>query len=79
MTAGIAVHRELCFKLGRLFAAAAAEAMFGFFAEATTRRIKIDGVEISDAAWFSPRQLPSLPPPYTISRDLIETHLARWR
>jgi len=53
--------------------------MFGFFAEATTRRIKIDGVEISDAAWFSPRQLPSLPPPYTISRDLIETHLARWR
>jgi len=53
--------------------------MFGFFAEATTRRIKIDGVEISDAAWFSPRQLPSLPPPYSISRDLIETHLARWR
>mgnify|MGYP000200375092 CR=1 FL=1 len=27
MTAGIAVHRELCFKLGRLFAEAAAEAM----------------------------------------------------
>ncbi len=53
--------------------------MFGYFAEATTRRIRIDGVEISDAAWFSPRQLPSLPPPYSISRELIETHLARWR
>lgn len=53
--------------------------MFGFFAEATTRRIRIDGVEISDAAWFSPRQLPALPPPYSISRELIETHLSRWR
>lgn len=53
--------------------------MLGYFAEATTQRIMIDGVEISDAAWFSPRQLPALPPPYSISRDLIETHLARWR
>ncbi|MGM0542309.1 MAG: NAD(+) diphosphatase [Pseudomonadota bacterium] len=53
--------------------------MLGFFAEATTRRIRIDGVEISDAAWFSPRQLPVLPPVYSISRELIETHLARWR
>ncbi|MCP1312777.1 MULTISPECIES: NAD(+) diphosphatase [unclassified Halomonas] len=53
--------------------------MLGYFAEATTRRIVIDGVEISDAAWFSPRTLPSLPPTYSISRDLIETHLARVR
>ncbi|MCO7245273.1 NAD(+) diphosphatase [Halomonas sp. Mc5H-6] len=53
--------------------------MLGFFAEATTRRIRIDGVEISDAAWFSPRQLPTLPPTYSISRELIETHLKRWR
>ncbi|MFG6666614.1 NAD(+) diphosphatase [Halomonas sp. HNIBRBA4712] len=53
--------------------------MLGYFAEATTRRIRIDGVEISDAAWFSPRKLPALPPAFSISRELIETHLARVR
>ncbi|MFG6177234.1 NAD(+) diphosphatase [Halomonas sp. THAF12] len=50
--------------------------MFGYFAEAASRRIRIDGHEIADAAWFSPRRLPQLPPPYSISRALIETHLA---
>lgn len=49
--------------------------MLGFFAEAASRRIVIDGIEIADAAWFSPRRLPQLPPPYSISRALIETHL----
>ncbi|WP_447926114.1 MULTISPECIES: NAD(+) diphosphatase [unclassified Vreelandella] len=53
--------------------------MLGYFAEATTRRIHIDGVEISDAAWFSPRKPPALPPAYSISRELIETHLAKFR
>ncbi|RCV87514.1 NAD(+) diphosphatase [Billgrantia montanilacus] len=50
--------------------------MLGFFAEAASRRIRIDGVEIADAAWFMPQRLPQLPPPYSISRALIETHLA---
>ncbi|HBA00323.1 MAG TPA: NAD(+) diphosphatase, partial [Halomonas sp.] len=27
----------------------------------------------------SPRQLPALPPPFSISRDLVETHLEKWR
>lgn len=49
--------------------------MLGFFAEAASRRIRIDGVEIADAAWFTPRRLPQLPPPYSISRALIEAHL----
>ncbi|MGM0534971.1 MAG: NAD(+) diphosphatase [Pseudomonadota bacterium] len=49
--------------------------MLGFFAEAASRRIRIDGIEIADAAWFSPRRLPQLPPLYSISRALIETHL----
>lgn len=53
--------------------------MLGFFAEAASRRIRIDEVEISDAAWFTPRHLPQLPPPYSISRELIETHLAAVR
>lgn len=50
--------------------------MLGYFAEAASRRIRIDGHEISDAAWYSPRRLPQLPPPHSISRALIETHLA---
>ncbi|WP_372613899.1 NAD(+) diphosphatase [Halomonas sp.] len=50
--------------------------MLGYFAEAASRRIQIDGVEIVDAAWFTPRQLPQLPPPYSISSALIRTHLA---
>ncbi|MDX5376257.1 MAG: NAD(+) diphosphatase [Halomonas sp.] len=50
--------------------------MLGFFAEAASRRIRIDGIEIADAAWFHPKRLPQLPPPYSISRALIETHLA---
>lgn len=49
--------------------------MLGFFAEAEERRIRIDGMEIVDAAWFSPRKLPQLPPPFSISRALIEAHL----
>lgn len=49
--------------------------MLGFFAEAASRRIRIDGVEIADAAWFTPRRLPQLPPAYSISRALIEAHL----
>ncbi|KAA0013530.1 NAD(+) diphosphatase [Billgrantia pellis] len=50
--------------------------MLGFFAEAASRHIRIDGVEIADAAWFLPGKLPQLPPLYSISRALIETHLA---
>ncbi|WP_251978149.1 NAD(+) diphosphatase [Salinicola avicenniae] len=48
--------------------------MMGFFAEAASRRIRIDGEEIVDAAWFTPERLPQLPPVYSISRQLIETH-----
>ena len=51
--------------------------MLGFFAEASTRRIRIDGIEIADAAWFLPSRLPQLPPPYSISRALIESHIAQ--
>ncbi|MGM8849113.1 NAD(+) diphosphatase [Salinicola halophyticus] len=48
--------------------------MMGFFAEAASRRIRIDGEEIVDAAWFRPQKLPQLPPVYSISRQLIDTH-----
>lgn len=81
-----AVHREVFEEVGvtvgrvRYFRSQAwpfpHALMLGFFAEAASRRIRIDGVEIEDAAWFTPSRLPQLPPPYSISRALIETHLA---
>ncbi|WP_136246738.1 NAD(+) diphosphatase [Halomonas borealis] len=81
-----AVHREVFEEVGvtvgrlRYFQSQAwpfpHSLMLGYFAEAASRRIRIDGHEISDAAWFSPRQLPQLPPAYSISRALIDTHLA---
>jgi len=36
-----------------------------------------DGVEIVDARWFEPSDLPSLPPPASIARRLIDAWLAR--
>ncbi|QFT85135.1 NADH pyrophosphatase [Halomonas sp. THAF12] len=81
-----AVHREVFEEVGltvgrlRYFQSQAwpfpHSLMLGYFAEAASRRIRIDGHEISDAAWYSPRRLPQLPPPHSISRALIETHLA---
>lgn len=53
--------------------------MLGYLVEAASRRIRIDDHEIEDAAWFSPRKLPQLPPLYSISRELIELHLAEVR
>ncbi|MDN3555039.1 NAD(+) diphosphatase [Halomonas maura] len=75
------IHEEVGLTVGRLryFRSQAwpfpHSLMLGFFAEAASRRIRIDGEEISDAAWFSPTRLPQLPPLYSISRALIETHL----
>ncbi|WP_227370608.1 NAD(+) diphosphatase [Halomonas sp. M20] len=87
-TAEDAVHREIYEEVGltvRNLSYYRSQAwpfphslMLGFFAEAATRRIRIDGIEIADAAWYTPRRLPQLPPPYSISRALIETHLKRY-
>lgn len=49
--------------------------MLGYFAEAASRDIRIDDREIADAAWFLPEELPELPPTFSISRQLIDTHL----
>lgn len=86
-TAEEAVHREIFEEVGLTVGRIAYfrsqswpfphALMLGFFAEAAERRIRVDGVEIADAAWFSPRKLPQLPTPYSISRTLIETHLRR--
>jgi NAD+ diphosphatase len=44
----------------------------GFTARHESGEIKVDGIEIGDAGWFSPDKLPPIPPPYTISRRLID-------
>ncbi|MGQ7249581.1 NAD(+) diphosphatase [Halomonas sp. V046] len=79
------VHEEVGLTLGRLrYVRSQAwpfphSLMLGYLVEAASRRIVIDGREIQDAAWFSPRKLPQLPPLYSISRELIELHLAEVR
>lgn len=49
--------------------------MMGFYAEAASRDIHIDGIEIEAADWFTADQLPGLPPSYSISSALIENFL----
>ncbi|MBI2509509.1 MAG: NAD(+) diphosphatase [Betaproteobacteria bacterium] len=47
--------------------------MIAFTAEYAGGEIRPDGVEIEEARWFEPDQLPKLPPPISISRRLIDT------
>ncbi|MFC0268346.1 NAD(+) diphosphatase [Kushneria aurantia] len=49
--------------------------MLGFYAEAASRELRVDGVEIEAADWFDANTLPGLPPSYSISRGLIENFL----
>ena len=47
--------------------------MIAFTAEYAGGEIRPDGVEIEEARWFDPGELPKLPPPISISRRLIDT------
>lgn len=49
--------------------------MLGFTAQAASREIIIDGIEIEAANWFSVDDLPELPPKGAISRWLIDQHV----
>ena len=51
--------------------------MIGFEATWGAGEIEIDGVEIVDAHWYRPDDLPTLPPPLSIARTLIDAWLAR--
>jgi NAD+ diphosphatase len=51
--------------------------MIAFTAEYAGGEIRPDGVEIEEAHWFEPDQLPKLPPPISISRRLIDTIAGR--
>lgn len=48
--------------------------MVGFEADWASGDIRPDGVEIIDAAWYDRDDLPPIPPPMSIARDLID----RW-
>jgi NAD+ diphosphatase len=49
--------------------------MIGFTAEYASGKIKIDGNEIADAGWFSPEDMPLIPPSISIARRLIDGFL----
>jgi NAD+ diphosphatase len=46
--------------------------MIAFTAEWESGEIAVDGVELSDAKWFSCDALPMIPPPVSIARQLID-------
>jgi NAD+ diphosphatase len=46
--------------------------MVGFVADYAGGEIRVDGVEIVEAAWFSPDALPAIPPKLSIARKLID-------
>ncbi len=46
--------------------------MIGFTADYAGGEINMNPIEIEDARWFTRDQLPPLPPPYSIARQLIE-------
>lgn len=52
--------------------------MVGFTAQWASGDIRVDGVEIEDAGWFSARRLPpALPTSFSIARALIDDFLRR--
>lgn len=53
--------------------------MIGFTAEWASGDIDIDESEIVDAQWFPIDDLPNIPPPFAISRWLIDGHRERLR
>ncbi len=50
--------------------------MLGFFADYAGGEVVPDGEEILEADWFGCDQLPDLPPPFSISRQLIDRFFA---
>ena len=51
--------------------------MAGFTARYAGGEIHLDGAELEDARWFDVDALPSLPPPQSIARRIIEGHARR--
>jgi NAD+ diphosphatase len=53
--------------------------MVGFTAEHLGGEIQVDGREIVEAGWFTPEDLPRVPPRLSIARQLIDDFCARVR
>ncbi len=53
--------------------------MIGFTAHWAGGEIRVDGEEIADAQWFSADALPTIPPPISIARWLIDAWVAEVR
>ncbi|MCY1073659.1 NAD(+) diphosphatase [Archangium lansingense] len=51
--------------------------MLGFTAEYAGGDIHVDGQEISEAGWFTPDNLPPIPPRLSIARQLIDSFIAQ--
>ena len=51
--------------------------MIAFTADYAGGEVRPDGVEIEEARWFEPQELPQLPPSISISRRLIDTVAGR--
>ncbi len=51
--------------------------MLGFTAEYAGGDIQVDGQEIAEAGWFTPDNLPPIPPRLSIARKLIDSFLAQ--
>ena len=49
--------------------------MVGFFAEYASGTVTPDPAELEEAAWFDIRELPTLPPPISIARFLIDSYV----
>jgi len=53
--------------------------MVGFIADYAGGRIDVDKSEIIEAAWFSPQNLPPIPPKISIARQLIDWFVLTYR
>ncbi len=51
--------------------------MVGFTAEYAGGDIRVDGQEIVEASWFTPDNLPRIPPRLSIARQLIDAFIAQ--
>ena len=53
--------------------------MIGFTARWAAGEIRVDPEELAEAGWFTADTLPSLPPPMSIARRLVDTFVASLR
>jgi NAD+ diphosphatase len=53
--------------------------MIGFTARHAAGEIRVDEVELAEAHWYAPGELPPIPGPFTIARWLIDDFVSRTR